>query len=280
MTEPQDWLYYRVYVASVGEIRDLVERVVAPAITRFTAAVPRLRWFFLQYVDAVGLQLRLRLYAAPEPLAWMERELDEEFARALDDPRTVGGPHRSRAARRMAVKRLYEPEYTKFGGPQGLQLAEDLLQLGSETALTCSVGPGRRERRVTVGAAHTDLMVNELPAEHRTPFLHQYAWYWSGRGRQDAPWAGRGPALTPEEPSARRRAGRLRSQIADLVSDAPLRDSLTDYVHRFWRQARTAEGGHSDYVTAFQHIHLMNNRLGVVPSEERQIARLLWLEKV
>ncbi|MFD8981881.1 thiopeptide-type bacteriocin biosynthesis protein [Streptomyces sp. NPDC059564] len=277
MSDQQEWLYYRVYVANIAEIRDLVEQVVGPAVRRFTAEDPALRWFFLQYVDLVGLQLRFRLRGTPSRLARYEEDLDDGFRRALDLLAEADGPRGPLTAHRMVTKRLYEPEHDKFGGPSGVELAERLMQCGSEAALACS-GPRLRSLRLPIAAAHTELMAARLPAAVRTSFLHQYAWYWSGRGLRDAPFGRALPGLSPGEPMAARRAAVLRTQIDHVLQVPPLREALTGYADEFWFRVRRAGLPRPDYLTAFHHIHLMNNRLGVVPGEEMQIARLLWLE--
>ncbi|MER5201875.1 lantibiotic dehydratase C-terminal domain-containing protein [Streptomyces sp. NPDC002825] len=279
-----DWLYYRVYVASIPEIRHLVEEVVAPAVGEFTADDPELHWFFLQYVDLVGLQLRLRLRGTPERLAAYERVLDPAFDTALDRlasgaapvPAPPPGPF---PARRAAVKRLYEPEFDKFGGPAGVALAERLMRRGSETALRCS-GPRHRAARTAIAAAHTWLVVSRLPEGERTAFLHQYAWYWSGRGLRDAPPGRPLPRLAHDDPAAHRRAAILRAKVAQVLADPVLGPELTAYADGFWQIVHEAGLARPDYLTAFHHIHLMNNRLGAVPGEEMQIARLLWLDRL
>jgi hypothetical protein len=180
---------------------------------------------------------------------------------------------------RMVAKRLYEPEYEKFGGPEGVALAERIMQRGSEAALACA-HPGVRPLRTTVGAAHTDLLVRRLPPEAQLSFLHQYAWYWSGRARSDTPWQPPVPVLAPSDPAAVRRARRLRVLMDESLEDPHIGPALTHYTADFWRLVHTAERSRRDYLTAFHHIHLMNNRLGIVPGEEVQIARLLWLERL
>ncbi|MEV7022449.1 thiopeptide-type bacteriocin biosynthesis protein [Kitasatospora sp. NPDC093558] len=280
MTGRQDWLYYRVYVASIPEIRRLVEEVVTPAVREFAAEDPDLHWFFLQYVDLIGLQLRLRLRGTPARLARYERALDPAFDSALDalaaDANDPPGPF---PPRRTVVKRLYEPEYAKFGGPDGVALAERLMRRGSEAALLCA-GPRHRARRTTIAAAHTHLVTAHLPATQRTAFLHQYAWYWAGRGRRDAPSPRALPRLAPGDAQAVRRAEVLHGRVGDVLADRELGPVLGSYADDFWRLVGEAGLARPDYLTAFHHIHLMNNRLGVVPGEEYQIARLLWLHRI
>jgi thiopeptide-type bacteriocin biosynthesis protein len=279
MTDEIDWLYYRIYLPGLGEIRDVVENVVAPSIRKFTAAHPSLKWFFLQYIDQFGFQLRLRLNASAPILASLEPVLDARFAEAIDDPRVGGGPDRIGTIDRPIVKRLYEPEYAKFGGPEGVALAQKLMQIGSETAL-CFAQPRYRPKRILLGAAHTHLMVGTLPEAEQTSFLHHYAWYWSARGRHDAPWRPQDAVLAPNDPATRRRAVRLARQVEAVLTQPEDRSTLAGYTDRFWSTVRAFRPERSEHLIAAHHIHLMNNRLGLVPAEEMRIARLLWLARL
>ncbi|MFG2794366.1 thiopeptide-type bacteriocin biosynthesis protein [Streptomyces sp. NPDC048419] len=273
-----DWLYYRVYVASLTEIRDLVERVVAPTMRRFVTELPGVQWFFLQYIDVLGLHLRLRIYAPLSSITACEAELDQAFTIALDNLRAKAGPPTGQV-NRMVTKRLYEPEYEKFGGPQGVALAERIMQRGSEAALACA-RPDLRPLRTAIGAAHTDALIRRLPQKMHIPFLHQYAWYWSGRARIDTPWQPSLPALDHRDPAAIGRARRLRTFIDHVMDDPDTGPILSRYTTDFWHMVSTEGLPRRDYLTAFHHIHLMNNRLGIVPGEEMQIARLLWIERL
>jgi transposase InsO family protein len=177
-------------------------------------------------------------------------------------------------------RRLKRRHRTTIPDPAA-QAVPDLLRRrrGSEAALLCA-GPRHRARRTAIAAAHTHLITARLPAPQRTAFLHQYAWYWDGRGRRDAPPGRPLPRLAPGDPESARRAEVLQGRIADVLADRELGPVLTSYADDFWRLVREAALPRPDYLAAFHHIHLMNNRLGVVPGEEFQIARLLWLRRI
>jgi len=54
--------------------------------------------------------------------------------------------------------------------------------------------------------------------------------------------------------------------------------AIAGYADAFWTMVRKAEPsrwGHSEWLVAFAHLHLQNNRLGVLPAEEAHLARLL-----
>ncbi|GII86892.1 hypothetical protein Ssi03_48820 [Sphaerisporangium siamense] len=256
-----EWLYYRAYVTDLDKIRDLLADVVSPAISNLKTKFPDLQWFYLQYIDLLGLHLRLRLYGEQDQIAAYEDELD--------------GPLNARAE--SVLKRLYEPEHDKYGAA-GVPFAERVFQLGSEAALACA-GARRRAARVLCGAAHTDLIVRGLPPRSRVAFLHQYAWYWSGRGLRTAVWPVPATARVAPGPG-RAPAAKLRAHIDGVLADPHARRVLTGYAGDFWAMLGSAARPRTrtDFTLAFHHIHLMNNRLGVAPGEEAQIARLLWVE--
>ncbi|KZM72691.1 thiopeptide-type bacteriocin biosynthesis protein [Nocardia terpenica] len=271
------WLYYRIYVVGFDEVDDLLESHVRPAITSLRGRFPDLRWFFLRYVDSGGFHLRLRLATAAANIDSCEEYLDRRLTAALEEYDDAE-PVRDLSVERRFVKRLYEPEYTKFGGPAGVAFAERLLQLGSEAVLSC-VGARHRAARPLYGAAHTALMVQGLPSAQRVAFLHQYAWSWSGYAPSRT-WQTSEGQLSPHNAAARHRARRLRDQIGLVLVDDRTRSALTGYAREFWDLLRSPERAlvpRSDYLLVFHHVHLTNNRLGVVPAEEAQIARLLWL---
>ncbi|KPI02543.1 Thiopeptide-type bacteriocin biosynthesis domain containing protein [Actinobacteria bacterium OV450] len=254
-----DWLYYRIHVTGPAGMQDLLERVVRPALARLRDEVPELRWFFLQFMDVSGLHLRLRLNARQASLVHVEGTLQDLLSSV---------PHRG------ATQHVYAPETRKFGSGEGMRLAERVFEHGSEAALAC-LGPRQRSLRTGYAAAHMTLMLAALEPRLRRTFLHQYAWYWSG-----------GPLLRGRLPhgaslaDAPARSARLLAQVEWVLSDPGARSALTGYAEAYRRELSSPARTHihrTDTFLLFHHIHLMNNRLGVVPSEEAQLARFLWL---
>ncbi|MFE2145517.1 thiopeptide-type bacteriocin biosynthesis protein [Streptomyces sp. NPDC059456] len=254
-----DWLYYRIHVCDPAGMQELLEHVVRPALVRLRDEVPELRWFFLQFMDVSGLHLRLRLHARQASLLHAESTLRSLLAVV---------PHRG------ATKHVYAPETHKFGPGEGIRLAERVFEHGSEAALAC-LGPRQRSLRTGYAAAHMTLMLAALGPRLRRTFLHQYAWYWSG-----------GPLLRGRLPhgaslaDATARSTRLLAQVEWVLSDPAARSALAGYADAYRRELSSPARTHiprTDSFLLFHHIHLMNNRLGVVPSEEAQLARFLWL---
>ncbi|MGW7532096.1 thiopeptide-type bacteriocin biosynthesis protein [Amycolatopsis sp. NPDC054798] len=255
------WRYWRVYVPDLRSVPKLLGEVVHPVVAAHREGLRR--WFFLQYMDMSGLQLRVRLNVRPEAGAEIEADLDQRFAEHGAE----------------VVKRWYEPELAKFRGPDGVEFAERVAHLGSETAL--ELLPARTPaRRIALAAAHTAVLAEGLPAEQQVSFLHQYAWYWSGRGARTVAWRPAAATAHPDDPAAVRQANRLAETVARELETDSVGRPLRRYAERFWAEYQDSARRVSPYRAAFQHVHLMNNRLGAVPGEEAQIARLLWVRQL
>lgn len=243
----EDWLYYRVQVDVTDAGDHLLRSLVRPVTQRLRAEVPELRWFYLRFLDATGMHVRLRLNAGV--LDHVERVVDG----ALSESSSYH-------------KRVYEPEVEKYGAD--LRLSEDLFQLTSEMALELLAAP-QEAKRIGYGAALMLEMISGLPHDSRAGFLHQYNWYWSGGPARRA-W--QGPAGD----------GRLRAQAAGVLAETrkvlagSSGEILRRYVRRFWTTAGAARS-RSDYFQLFHHLHLANNRIGVFPATEAALSRLLFL---
>jgi thiopeptide-type bacteriocin biosynthesis protein len=113
------WLDAKLYSSALGADR-LLRQVVAPLVDLGVAE----RWFFGLERDP-ELCLRVRFHGASE-------RLHDELLPALT--RLSGDLLESEDLRRLALD-TYEREVERFGGPEGIELAEQMFWIGSETAL-------------------------------------------------------------------------------------------------------------------------------------------------
>lgn len=231
-----DVLSFRCPVADLAATGAVVVGSVVP----WVRSRPVTRWWFVRYVDPTGPHVRVRVR-----VPWSERHpLRRDLARAL-------GPG--------AVERRHTPETGKFGGPAGVDRAERIAHASSETAVALG--------DVATGAAAAHLMAVAQRSGSPAPFLHSYAWYWSGRGRLGPMWQERIRPLRASPETARAAAA------ADRYRDDP---TLTGYLRTL--DAVLAEGPPARrWLDLVQHAHLMHNRLGLLPADEALLARLLWL---
>lgn len=118
-----EWLYARVYSGEIAADQVLA-RHLAPLAREAIERGDASRWFFIRYVDPHP-HLRWRLRGAPERLC--ARTLPA-LHRAIE-PLLAGG-----AVWRVELG-TYEPELARYGGPEGMELAEEIFHADSDAAV-------------------------------------------------------------------------------------------------------------------------------------------------
>ncbi|MFF7637521.1 thiopeptide-type bacteriocin biosynthesis protein [Kitasatospora sp. NPDC008050] len=253
----QDWLYYRILVDSFEGTQAVLEHPALRAVIREARClIPEGRYFFLRFADHRGLQIRLRIAGPLDALAELEPTADRML-------RDIGreGLHQG------VEKALYEPEFTKYGGPAGLAGAELLFQASSDTALGL-FGATYWAGRFGYATLLTRLAVDLLPqAQHRS-FLYNMRWYWTGQNGPHSALARQHAA-----DSAARAEAPLRARTT-AIRQGPHSPALLDY-QRALRDRLAHPAARTPAHLLFHYVHLMNNRLGVKPIEEAVIADLL-----
>jgi thiopeptide-type bacteriocin biosynthesis protein len=131
-----EWLYLRIYGGP-----STLERVFAEAIAPIVRAEARAgrvtRWFFLRYGDPEW-HFRLRLRGAPEHL----------YGAVLPQLERALRPYHDDGALRRVTLDSYEPELDRYGGLDGMELAEAMFEADSEAlaALIPHYAADRAER--------------------------------------------------------------------------------------------------------------------------------------
>lgn len=247
----QDWLYFLLYVGE-QERSDLCLAQVVTPLVRSALTTPGIdRWFFLRYLDDAGPHLRLRFHGdvdaindlflrAGPVLAHRLQTLPElevepatplvGSARAMQRPDAAG-------SRPPALQLgVYEPEYAKYGGPEGVALAERVFQASSEIALDNLHHLGDRTTRALWAMAMMQTVLEACLVHQDGPtFWEQYAWHWSGAARPGAgalrehltkQAAPRGQAVRQRidrlltEPTTRRQLARHAEVVRNALDEA------------------------------------------------------------
>ena len=118
-----EWLYAKLYTGTATADR-LLRTTLAEALQRISATGAVDRWFFLRYGDP-DWHVRLRVHGEPRRLhAEVLPVLQEACASALD----------AGEASRLQLD-TYEREVERYGGPEGMELAEQLFTADSEAVL-------------------------------------------------------------------------------------------------------------------------------------------------
>ncbi|MFJ7159588.1 lantibiotic dehydratase C-terminal domain-containing protein [Streptomyces sp. NPDC101118] len=267
----RDWWYVRVYPGGPGRM-DAAVRTLVPWLAAQAGRLGSEEWFFIRYWDATGHHLRLRLRAGAAEVDALDAVAREELTGLLDtlEERPEDGvgllpgalPPGSPA--RGVVPSLYAPELAKYGGPEGVAVAERIFHLDSAfcAALDLAALPRRYERAAHAVHFARALTARVLTEEERDVFWvhHRTRWGWQLRlaaaGEQLRPLLGGVSAGVREQgapaPGARARLEAHADALAELVLQAP-----GPRPHQL-----------------LHHLHMVMNRLGFPPGEEAALGML------
>jgi thiopeptide-type bacteriocin biosynthesis protein len=148
-----EWLYAKLYT-SPGLADDVLRDVVGPVAQEVLASGAAGGWFFIRYGDP-DWHLRLRFHGQPQRLrdeVWAA--LQQRLAPLLGDGR----------AWRLQLD-TYEREVERYGGPEGIVLAEKLFQIDSEAVLALLAAypeDAREEVRWRLALCGIDRLLTDL----------------------------------------------------------------------------------------------------------------------
>ncbi|MFI5617163.1 thiopeptide-type bacteriocin biosynthesis protein [Streptomyces sp. NPDC051567] len=289
------WHSHHLFLHSGTEDTDaFLLRGAAPLLDGLVASGEAARWFFIRYGED-GPHVRIRVRGLSARAA---AELPQELARAAKEVPSVAGPWPSAHGEVRAV--AYAPETDRYGGPGALPVAEEVFAASTQVVLGAlrdlHGGGGARLAlaadlaHATVHALGTDRLtaarwlrrhaagwrwVTELPllpgASVHTRVNSVYATQRAGLARRAAelgerltagtapPWLGRWAQ------EVREADGRLRAGSGAMDGTGP------DPAGGAGGPGLSAST--SAWVWASQ-LHMLFNRLGVTPDEERAVCRL------
>jgi thiopeptide-type bacteriocin biosynthesis protein len=117
------WLYCKLYTTAAAA-DDLLRTVVRPVVAQAEAAGTIRGWFFLRYNDP-DFHVRLRFHGAPDALLGAVVPALRVAAAAAFASGRIG---------RLQLD-TYEREVDRYGGPNGIELAEQIFHADSAAAL-------------------------------------------------------------------------------------------------------------------------------------------------
>jgi thiopeptide-type bacteriocin biosynthesis protein len=149
-----EWLDARLYTGKATADHVLGE-VVEPLVRSATGSGAADSWFFIRYGDP-GWHLRVRLHGRPKPLcSKVLPELRDRIEPLLADGRLSGF--------QLAT---YEREVERYGGPEGIELAEQLFYHDSEAVLAIlpllERGDAGLDERWRLALRGMDLLLDDL----------------------------------------------------------------------------------------------------------------------
>ncbi|WP_225845980.1 lantibiotic dehydratase C-terminal domain-containing protein [Streptomyces sp. HPF1205] len=329
--EPGHWQAYHVFYAA--STRPFLLECVRPLVAELSRDGLLSGWFFINYwlegphirlrlrpaAPAAAAQVRERATAAVEAflrrrpalyevkggfLADLYNTLFElEYPGGEREPYVDENGHMRLRPNNSFSQEPYEPEYGKYGGPAGVELAEWHFQRSSELVMDAAATMNLHLRTVLLGVAAQLMMtmagclVPEQEALLR--FLDRYHEYWNAafagtnftaRDGYDRAYRSMDAALTRRfsdireavaAPAPDRLPGFLRGwaehclDLRDRVSEAARRGDL---VFRSWdgtRDLTVREPGEALPMLLSPYMHMTNNRLSVSVRDEAYLSYVL-----
>jgi thiopeptide-type bacteriocin biosynthesis protein len=313
-SRPRSWRAWHIFLHSPGALDRMLVEGVLPEIRRLEAEAPGFETFFIRYWEN-GPHLRFRLSGLSDEafMAVGERLRERAALLAADggDAPTGFGPEMRFDGTEPDAGALhwhpqgstleipYEPEYQRYGGVEGIAVNESLFCISSALALTIVqhtlTTPGRRQG-IAIALTAAALATMTSGRHMLSLLLQSMREGWSGLIADEAAAAAVAaraygdrradldatirrivdPAGSPpQQPIIARWAQALERHVADLQALAA-RGALINPV----TGKSCADGDETQFAVnniLFSQVHMMNNRLGVLPVQEYQFAQMLLL---
>ncbi|MER5889006.1 thiopeptide-type bacteriocin biosynthesis protein [Streptomyces sp. NPDC001941] len=277
--DAQGWRSLHLALHTDGPTADaFVSTALAPLMERHCEARGG-DWFFIRYGEG-GPHLRIRFRGVAEER--LAAELSS-LARELPPSGAQSWPVRHGEVRAVA----YEPETARYGGPGALPVAEEVFVQSTRTAVAAlRAVPGRAGRlQLGLDLAHATACALGLDEAAAAGWLRRHAasWRWITEVAPlpgTAVHTGVNTVFAAQRAGLARRARAVRAGLAD--------DSAAPWLLDWARRVREADAVLREvlpvgnglvrhdrrlWVWASQ-LHMLFNRLGVTPDEERAVCRL------
>lgn len=283
-TSTASWTSWHCFVYWAPEhLDDFLTGTLGPFMTRLRTDGLITDWFFIRYgEDGPHVRVRARCVA---PGTVELRERLSALVAAASYPLASAGPIPPRWHRHGEVRDIpYVAEIDRYGGDEAMPVAEQLFARSTEVALAIIEGTPLGSSRLTAAAdlaraTAIALGLDDLAAA-RWLRTNAAAWRWVGEGQLVPPAIAHRRLTTILESRSAALTARWERVSAEVADPASVVSRWAGHV----RSARERlEGGSATdspvpkrwaWVWASQ-LHMLFNRIGVVPEEERSVCWLL-----
>ena len=284
-----DWQSFHVFLhTDIAEADAFLREDLAPLLDTLTAGREGAGWFFIRYGEG-GPHLRVRVRG----LGAAGAGLPADLSRLAGARTAVDGPWPSRHGEVRAVP--YVPETGRYGGPLALPVAEEVFVGSSRVAVQALRQIDSGEARLTLASdiAHATALALGLDRLAAAQWLRRHASGWR--------WAAEVALLPSHVVHSRVNSVFALQHLALLRREEALRESLelgtgAPWLAEWAEQVRSADSRLREIRSAAteaeaegeaetgseatllwvwgSQLHMLLNRLGVTPDEERAVCRL------
>ncbi|KJJ40899.1 hypothetical protein UM89_16990 [Bacillus subtilis] len=282
----KEWVFYSIYVPRAEYLENIIINIVTPIVKQVKDSVQVHKWFFIRYIDMQGPHIRLRFLVNEDDLDIVEEITEEHLHRNLS--KVLAEPL-SEMSRLLPVKtdtrsfesgfqqEEYEPEYEKYGGVQGVHIAEDIFQSSSELVLSLLNDPGFKDNDrfdFALFLMNKTAEQASLSADQARDLWESMLHHWSGADYTEGI-----TYKTKLEEAAEKRIDVINVVIEKMHSNPfviKLTEGYQKILQKAFSQIQESEKIRTSHShLSFHYIHMMNNRLGVWPIEEAYLGALL-----
>lgn len=292
LSTEREWYSWHLHLSSPA--RSMHDRVILDVVEPAVAAAAPRGFFFIRYWQG-GPHVRLRMQGLSPESAWRaEAALTERLRAAVElrgDEKAIDRDQFGLQAATMATageqgkvlpvealrepgayRARYEPEYGRYGGAGLLPLSEQLFEESSRAVLDILRGsPGLWARANSAATAVAAAALALSGPEIRRAFCAHGTQFWRGYCEN---LGFPGNVIAQVVRSGQRNGERLAKQPEALFRQAErgpvgawaeaIRQALP-----IWRRSLPLPGGRATALSVLSsHVHMVHNRLGLVPHEE------------
>ncbi|MBR7836775.1 thiopeptide-type bacteriocin biosynthesis protein [Actinospica durhamensis] len=282
-----DWQSFHVFLhTGIAEADAFLTEDLAPVLDGLAAGREGSAWFFIRYGEG-GPHVRVRVRGLGAATAGLPADLSRLAAART----AVDGPWPSRHAEVLAA--AYVPETGRYGGTLALPIAEELFAGSSRVAVQALRQLATGGARLTLASDFANATASALGLDRLTAaqWLRRHAsgWRWAAEvallpgevvhSKVNSVFALQHDALVRRDRALREslEQGTVAPWLSDWVEQVRSADKRLREVRPSTADAPSETGAGTEAALSWvwgSQLHMLLNRLGITPDEERAVCRL------
>lgn len=287
INNPEKWLFYSLYPGNPLFLDNVVLDIITPLMNQLKED-DYTSWFFIRYWDQEGPHIRFRILPKDDSTSNKIRnyiETNSKIKISTYSNETVYYrkplipiPTMTNTST-LVRQQTYIPEYGKYGGVKGIDIAEKLFHYSSEMVLQ-AIQKEREEELFSRSYLSIFLMEKLAKSVLKKQkkinrFLSDYFHYWTGGDSQEG-----GNFRKKISVAVDKRINSIDNKWTKMENEFEKINFVNLHVKQFIDAIKCAKQSNEVMTTEedlfFHYMHMMNNRLGISTSEEAYISHIIY----